>query len=357
MTSTATVTPAPAPASTFQPAWRRIGADVRGTATWEDACQKAGLDWSVEQAPMYIGIPPREIETPEGSVMSPAKFLDTPVVGNYRDDTGAFLGAVSSRYEPFQNREVFRFMDKLVQGGKLEYEAAGATHGGRRIWLLAKMPETDTPLAGDPNHRYILIATSHDGSGSTKVVPTSLRIVCQNMLALAFSSSNNTLSIRHTGNYATQLARVTQVYEQAQQSFQRYSQLAERMAGTQVTEAYLERVIADLYPDCDKPEEKAGTQARIEAMRQAIRDTYNQDVGAQVADAYGTAWGVLNAVTQTLDRRPRRGKSTGIQAESAFNATVLPNGADSRIKSQALAVAGSLLLDPIAQQLASELTL
>jgi hypothetical protein len=43
------------------------------------------------------------------------------------------------------------------------FETAGSLNGGRRVWVLATLPE-HVPVGGDAMRPYVLLMSSHDGS-------------------------------------------------------------------------------------------------------------------------------------------------------------------------------------------------
>ena len=57
------------------------------------------------------------------------------------------LGVVSDRYRIVQNEEAFQFTDDLLGEG-VTYETAGSLQGGKKVWMLAKLPEKYI-IAGD----------------------------------------------------------------------------------------------------------------------------------------------------------------------------------------------------------------
>jgi len=59
---------------------------------------------------------------------------------NVRNTDNQILGVVSDRYQIVQNGEAFIFTDALLGEG-VKYETAGALHGGRRVWILAKLQD------------------------------------------------------------------------------------------------------------------------------------------------------------------------------------------------------------------------
>lgn len=91
---------------------------------------------------------------------------------NVRSSDGAVLGVVSDRYQVVQNAEAFAFTDALIGGeGQVHYETAGSLMGGRKIWLLAKLP--DTEIVGDKTEPYLCFSNTHDGSGAIRVCMTT----------------------------------------------------------------------------------------------------------------------------------------------------------------------------------------
>jgi hypothetical protein len=54
------------------------------------------------------------------------------------------------------NRNAFRFLDEVI-GSELHFETAGSLWGGRRVWVLARLPEF-IELGGDQSATYVYVA-------------------------------------------------------------------------------------------------------------------------------------------------------------------------------------------------------
>ena len=162
--------------------WHGLGMEVSEAPASLDALVYAGLDWRVEQ---------KEVYTEDG----------TPIPGykvNVRSTDHAALGIVSDRYKVVQNEDAFQFTDDLLGEG-VTYETAGALQGGRKVWLLARMPQRYV-IAGDEITPYMVFMNSHDGSSGVKVAMTPIRVVCQNTLNLALDSAKRIWAAKHTEN-------------------------------------------------------------------------------------------------------------------------------------------------------------
>ena len=94
---------------------------------------------------------------------------------NYRDDNGALLGIVGRGYTVVQNTDAFEFADHLIGEG-VQYEYVGSNKGGKRVWLLAKMPERT--ILHDAYAPYLLFANGHDGNTAINVCMTPMRVAC-----------------------------------------------------------------------------------------------------------------------------------------------------------------------------------
>lgn len=162
--------------------WHGLGVYVEKAPTSEDALRLAGLDWKVRQEDVY---------TDTGAFIAGYKV-------NVRDCDNKILGVVSNRYQIVQNEEAFAFTDALLGEG-VTYETAGSLQEGKRVWMLAKMPEKYI-IAGDEIEPYFVIMNSHDGSCAIKAAMTPVRVVCQNTLNFALRTAKRTWTAKHTTN-------------------------------------------------------------------------------------------------------------------------------------------------------------
>ena len=167
--------------------WHGLGICVEEALNSEEALEESGLDWTVIQRPImtstYDHIPGYK--------------------ANIRDTDDKVLGVVTDRYKVVQNYEAFAFTDDLLGEG-VRYETAGSLNDGRRIWLLAKLPDKYI-IEGEQVDPYIVFSNTHDGSGAIKVAMTPIRVVCQNTLNLSLNSAKRIWSTVHVGDLASKM--------------------------------------------------------------------------------------------------------------------------------------------------------
>ena len=126
--------------------WHGLGRIVMDAPASREALELADLDWQVESRNIYSGT----------GAMIPGYRA------NVRSTDDAVLGVVSDRYRIVQNEEAFQFTDDLLGEG-VTYETAGSLQGGKKVWMLAKLPEKYI-IAGDEVTPYLVFFNSHDGS-------------------------------------------------------------------------------------------------------------------------------------------------------------------------------------------------
>ena len=166
--------------------WHGLGTRVESAVSSEEALQVSGLNWRVEQRPILS----------DGN----------PIFGykaNIRDTDKKVLGVVTDRYRVVQNAEAFAFTDALLGEG-VKYETAGSLQEGRKIWLLAKLPDKYI-IEGEQIDPYLVFSSSHDGSGAIKVCMTPIRVVCQNTLNVALANAKRIWSTIHVGDLAAKM--------------------------------------------------------------------------------------------------------------------------------------------------------
>lgn len=298
--------------------WHGLGAILDHGMTSHEALKEARLDWEVEQADLWATLP----DGPDGL---PVRVAIPSHVANVRADNHAVLGIVSKTYQVIQNWEAFDFLDSLARDELLRYESAFSLRGGKQVCLLARAPLCDWVTPADELRRYILFTTSHDGSGAVRLLPTSVRVVCNNTyrLALHQAAPGEVLSIRHEGDCKRKLEHARDMLHRAYDEFGAFTLRAQRLVTRQLDSQQWGRILDALVPLEDADE-------RSRPRREGIRTAITRRFGAAVpVETRGTAWAAFNAVTAYVDHDISRSK-----AESRFRSTMEGHG--DRMKRRAL---------------------
>ena len=269
-----------------QPAWHGLGTVLDYAPTSEEAIKVAHLDWTVSKRRLTWHLP-------DGSTGKVKSYFSMN-----RDDNNMVLGIVGSRYTPHQNSEGFKFLDKLLMDGKIRYEAAFALKGGRQVVLLARMPEVDSITEDDKCLRYICFAMSHDGSMGIFILPTSVRVVCANTLAMALESELKA-HVKHTEGKDDRLEKIGEWLSQYNEKFTLFRDHAQVIATRQYTEKQSQDYMATLFPP---PKDDASTRVKnnYKELRKSLIASYN-DASNQLPSVKGTWWQMYNTVSFHLD--------------------------------------------------------
>ena len=290
----------------------------------EQMQKEAQIDWLVEQHQLYIH---RVEEQPDGT--KKVIHQQIPGLANIRGDNFFHLGNVSEKYKVVQNCEAFDFVDALHQDGIIKYESAGSLKGGKFVWMLAKMPQEFEVVAGDKLEQYILFTTAHDGSRAVRVMPTSVRVVCQNTLSLATANESKGLSIRHKGNIFDKLADAKKCIMTSDAKFKKFHEDAQRLTTVTFDVEQLKAMTELLIP-----REKGKNDTRRAKARASILSNFTDDP-QNIDGVRGTAWAAFNAITQHVDHNSGyKGSNTAAKAEARMDSVLF--GANARLKTNSL---------------------
>lgn len=263
--------------------WHGLGTMVEQAPSSADALRLAALDWTVIQ---------KQLQVCGGAKIENYR-------ANIRETDGKVLGVVTDRYRIVQNVDAFTFTDSLI-GGDVRYETAGSLNGGKKIWLLAKLP--DTELVGDKTEPYICFSNTHDGSGAVRVCMTPIRVVCNNTLNMALNGAKRSWSVRHTGDIKMKLHEAQVCLELAGQYMEKLAEQADRMANTSVTDDQIQQILDEMFPIAEDRTDRE--KRNIKKARDEYMICY---FAPDIMKFHGTAWGALNAMSDMVSHNaPRR---------------------------------------------------
>lgn len=250
----------------------------------------------------------------------------------YRSDNRTPLSVVSKRFQVVQPLEVLEFYRDLTEVGGFELETAGVLKEGRKFWALAKTGQSVCLKGRDRVNGYLLLATGCDGSLATTALFTSIRVVCQNTLAIAFREGEGAVKVGHRSTFdPVAVKRQLGIAISSWDSFMvRMKALAERKVTDAAAVAFFRKILT--YPTSNAEQNMIGLNER---GLKAVQSLYNgQGRGAEMASAAGTAWGLVNSVTEYVDHH-RRARSGDHRLDAAWfgaGATIKQKAWDEALK-------------------------
>jgi phage/plasmid-like protein (TIGR03299 family) len=296
-------------AYTNETPWHGLGNQLAANQPLDVWARQAGMDWRIEETEVHFvsgssGSSPGSIHAfPEQKVL-------------YRSVNKMPLSVVSSRYQVVQPESILEFYRDLVEVGGYEMETAGVLKDGKKLWALARTGHSISLKGKDTVNGYLLLSTSCDGSLATTAQFTSVRVVCNNTLQIALGDSAGAVKVPHRSQFDAQaVKRQLGIAISSWDGFiARMKALSECKVNDTAAEAFFRRVLT--YPVGSGP-----AQATNDSAIKAVQSLYaGKGMGATLASASGTAFGLLNAVTEYCDHH-RRARSEDHRRDAAWFGT------------------------------------
>ena len=245
--------------------WRSLGVAIKGGSkgvkTAATAIKQAGLDYPVELVPCFAG----------GGKKGYKRVPDRQVVVAVKEGekVGIPLGVVGMQYKLIQNSKVFSPFDSIFKDA-VEIVRAGELRGGKAVFIQAKVPGNIVLGKGkekDETERYLFMYTTHDGSGTCQVIPTTHRMWCENMLPLILSNKEEefTVQIRHSGDIEGEFLKAEELLKLSLVRFDEFAETARALHevdGDKLFKSYME----ELFPNPLAKTKKEASRAMVEAM-------------------------------------------------------------------------------------------
>ena len=319
-----------------QTPWHGLGNQLTPNQPIEVWAKQAGMDWQIESSNVsYMA------ENHKGqSLILPHD--EQRVL--YRSDTHAPLSVVSQRYQEVQPREILEFYRDLTEQSGFELETAGVLKGGKKFWALARTGQSAALKGKDVSNGYILLATACDGTLATTAQFTSIRVVCNNTLAIALrgqQGNSGVVKVPHSTRFdAERVKRQLGISVRAwDEHMYEMKQLSQRKVTQQEAAAYFDAVfnntslsmaeqdesIIQYYRNAAIPNQGINTITKADnktepngrAMSKVMTMFNGHGRGAELSSAKDTAYGLLCSITEFCDHE-RRAMSIDHRLDSAW---------------------------------------
>lgn len=267
--------------------WSCVGRDVSECTSAMEVLQMSGLDYEVEKVPL---------------LMADGTAVDGRYMTAHMNDDGTWrtYDIVSDQYQIVQNRDAFSFVDYM---GDVRFEKAGETENGMS-YIIAALPEVD--VLGDTFVPHVIFRNGFGGNITIQAAICPLRMVCQNQFAMAFSTSSNTVRVRHVANVESKLLEAREVLRSNAEHMGLLKAQAESLACTRVSDSQVQAVIEALFPMGGNPGEvNAYRRFKVENSRAEFQHAYDAPDNTNFT---GTAWGIMNAYSDYITHIVPEGK-------------------------------------------------
>jgi phage/plasmid-like protein (TIGR03299 family) len=247
----------------------------------------------------------------------------------------------NKRLKSIENEKAFRFFKSFAEAGDAEIVTIGNLENERIVWALARLNEDFTLNEVDKVKGYLLLASRNETRDSIQIQFLTVRTACCNMLPIAVKTRTTFGNIYLTApRFDPALEKkVKATLAKGRTAIATFASAAQRLANKKVDEPMAHRYLFDVF----QPE----TSGKLPAIGQKEIEEYAEDKtrkaleaiksapGSDVETARMTVWGLLNAVTYTVDHQ--LGKNPDFRLRQAWF------GANATVKQRALDLAMALL--------------
>lgn len=284
--------------------WHGLGVCLAQNQSIEVWRRQAGMEWEIGEAEVQFACGP-------GGTGGLNGFPHQKVL--YRSDTNRPLAVVSRRFQVVQPGEVLEFYRDLTAGSGFSLETAGVLREGRKFWAMARTGQSVSLKGRDRVEGYLLLATSCDGTLPTTAQFTSVRVVCNNTLRVALGSGAGAIKVPHRSQFDPEVVkRQLGITVSSWDGFvARIKALCEVPVDPDSVEGILRRVLTYPSPGGAAPVVNEQALAGVRALYEG------GGRGSQLASSRGTAWGLLNSVTEYVDHH-RRARSDDHRRDAAW---------------------------------------
>jgi phage/plasmid-like protein (TIGR03299 family) len=213
---------------------------------------------------------------------------------------------VSPSYNIVQPQEVLEFYRDLVGTADMQLETAGVLFGGRRFWALADTgrmvdlagKKVDGKTIPDTVKGYLLLTTSCDGTLATTAQFTSVRVVCNNTLSIATKDNNTRIRVPH--NRVWKPSEVKEQLGFVDEGWNKFSQQLQLLSSSTAPRDKAVEYLVKLFG-----EEGVATEDQSPAVAQKCANIWalftGEGMGSDYTSSDGTWFGLMNAITETMD--------------------------------------------------------
>ena len=276
-----------------EPAWHGLATVLDEYPGREKAMELAGHNWEPIARPVFAYDP----ETATYSAVNGWKALT-------RSDNHAAIACQRDSYEIVKNATLWDICDNIVNLPNVRYETAGILNGGALLWVLAWLDEP-TVIKGDDSATYpfVMVSTSHDGTGACKASAINIRTVCVNTFRAAerqSAASGLEYVFRHSKNVNARIEEAKAALKGARTVHSEFIALCNELADMSVSPEGRRHFLSRFIPEPEAAVCTARVRQNILEARQAIVRVL--EGSRTIAEAHrGTALGLFNAGVEYLD--------------------------------------------------------
>jgi phage/plasmid-like protein (TIGR03299 family) len=286
---------------------------------WNEALSEYGIDFSVEKVPVVVGL-----DRP-GQYYTSNRYgrLVPNLFSIVRSDTGLPLPGVgvNGSYQCIQTQTYADIGNRICGDLGAQFVKGGAWKGGKVVYLQAKLPGAIRVRGTDDLiDKYLTFVTSHDGSTAFMLMPTTLRIFCQNQMAALNRAARDGIKIRHTRSAESRLEMADQKIMEILNAYNMFEEKVNHLASRRFNDIDMSLALFAAFGVKDDVQ-LADVPTRTRKNMELVRANFEAGAGIDESNR-GTAWAAFNAFSEFSSHQRSLRKTT-----DKFESNILGSGA------------------------------
>lgn len=257
--------------------------------------------------------------------------IDLPGVRAEIKKIARMLGFVGKDYQVIPHEAGMETMDALV--GSIDgahYETMGTLDYGATVWAQVD-PNVSIHVGDDVSKVFLTFHTSHDGSRAFEIFENMVREVCKNTVRIGYLNRLAAMfRLKHTRGAVARLEGIQNEVAEIRKLAETMQDRLNLLACKNVTQESMTAILDRLFPKAIKADGVLGEDStrRTNILADVLR-LYESNDGDAFPEQRGTAYNLLNAITNYTDHeRSTRGNGATGDA-SILAAAVARNRAES----------------------------
>lgn len=278
--------------------WHQLGQAMPDDADLDVWSREAGFDWEILTSPVFYN-------TGVSKAFEGQQVL-------YRSDTEAPLSIVSDKFKIVQPREVVDFFRDLVAFDGMRVSTMGMLFGGNKFWAMVDTGR-EFSIGNDKVTGNLVLTTGVDGLSATKVLSTAIRIVCNNTLSWAASSSTHSRThsrTTHRQEFNPEMVKQHMgLFDDQWEVFRKNVQALDgfTVKSNQARDFYFNLV---RKPNLDADDQPYTVAKQVDELMAKFRKG--------IGNNGETAWDMVNAVTEYVDHENGKRKMMDRRVDSSL---------------------------------------
>jgi len=174
-----------------------------------------------------------------------------------REDTRDHLGVCRDKYRPIQLDEMLDIVDTATRKvGGIEHIGYTSSRNGKRIVLQSKLNE-QFDINGDKIDGMFYTVIDNSGSNSNKIIPSTRRIVCDNMLHIVKHEAEQRRGkgLRHSFSFDESVGGLISKIESNINIVKTFNKTVEILQGKKFNEDQMRQLVQRLIPSRNNKED------------------------------------------------------------------------------------------------------